>query len=196
MSSFVQANTDDEDNGPSNFLSDHDSESEYAHPSKQLLKIKDQSAALQQKGHNCTGKWKVHSQFFYDCLSTKSFLCWKFKRSSFAAWSLCCSSSHSHPCCLFRLLSCLSLHYTAAFHRLTQLILLRQFLSLQAENVAWQVHKQVLWQKHSLVPGQASISTKPGPSTSTVWAGWKEHLYSPKGSTCMQRKEHTLNSIG
>ena len=134
--------------------------------------------------------------FFYDCLSTKSFLCWKSKRSSFAAWSFCCSSGHSHPCCLFRLLSCLSLHYTAAFHRLTQLILLRQFLSLQAENVAWQVHKQVLWQKHSLVPGQASISTKPGPSTSTVWAGWKEHLYSPKGSTCMQRKEHTLNSIG
>ena len=64
MSSFVWANTDDEDNGPFNFLSDHDSESEYAHPSKQLLKIKGQSAALQQKGHHCTGKWTVHSQFF------------------------------------------------------------------------------------------------------------------------------------
>ena len=30
--------------------------------------------------------------------------------------------SHSHACCTFTLLSCLSIHYTAAFHRFTQLI--------------------------------------------------------------------------
>ena len=30
--------------------------------------------------------------------------------------------SYSHPCCTFTLLSCLSIHYTAAFHGFTQLI--------------------------------------------------------------------------
>ena len=58
--SAVGAETNEEDDCPAKFSSD--SESEGAQPSTKPLKVKDQSAAQQLTGYNCTWKRKVHNR--------------------------------------------------------------------------------------------------------------------------------------